>query len=183
MLFHFTITGLPRVFEPRVPETRELVECARILSARYGPDAVLWRYDPIHISSATDQEYHIGRFADLCSELRGSAKSCYFSPAILSGKVLRNAQSLKSETGIVCHDLALDDRTTLASTLADIAASHGIEMRSCCGACFRTRSVTFPPIRPARSAGALRARISAPTALARTAACIAMLTPMLRPRC
>ena len=30
MLFHFTITGLPRVFEPRVPETGELVECARV---------------------------------------------------------------------------------------------------------------------------------------------------------
>ena len=36
MLFHFTITGLPRVFEPRVPDAAELVECARISRDRYG---------------------------------------------------------------------------------------------------------------------------------------------------
>src|SRR3990172_3641846 len=46
MLFHFTINGLPRVFEPRVPEVADMVECAHTLSCRYGADAVLWRYDP-----------------------------------------------------------------------------------------------------------------------------------------
>lgn len=135
MLFHFTITGLPRVFEPRVPETSELVECARILSTRYGPDAVLWRYDPILISSATDQIYHIERFTELCSGLEGAVRRCYFSFAIFYGKVLRNAQALKTERGIACHDLELDDRVALANTLADVAANHGIEMRSCCGDC------------------------------------------------
>jgi len=133
MLFHFTITGLPRVFEPRVPETDELVECAHILSARYGPDAVLWRYDPILISSATDQSYHVDRFSDLCYKLRGSTKSCYFSFPVFYGKVLRNTEALKSETGVVCHDIALDDRIEMANALASIAAGHGIEMLSCCG--------------------------------------------------
>lgn len=133
MLFHFTITGLPRAFEPRVPETEGVVECARILSRRYGAEAVLWRYDPILISSVTDQQYHIDRFADLCSGLEGAVTTCYFSFAIFYGKVLRNTQVLNNETGIVCHDLELDDRIGLANTLADIAADHGIEMRSCCG--------------------------------------------------
>jgi hypothetical protein len=133
MLFHFTITGLPRVFEPRVPETDELVECARIFSTRYGPDAVMWRYDPILISSVTDQHYHVQRFSDLCAKLEGSTRSCYFSFAIFYGKVLRNTHALRSQTGIACHDLAVDDRIALANTLADIAANHGIEMLSCCG--------------------------------------------------
>ncbi|MCE5199579.1 MAG: DUF1848 domain-containing protein [Armatimonadota bacterium] len=133
MLFHFTITGLLQVFEPRVPETAELTECARILSHRYGAEAVLWRYDPVLISSVTDQQYHIGRFTDLCSKLERSVKSCYFSFAVFYGKVLRNTQALKNETGIVCHDLEMDDRIALANTLAEIAADHGIEMLSCCG--------------------------------------------------
>lgn len=133
MLFHFTITGLPQVFEPRVPETAELTECARILSRRYGADAVLWRYDPVLFSILTDQQYHLDRFTNLCSELGGSVKSCYFSFAIFYGKVLRNTQALKNETEIVCHNLEIDDRIALANTLADIAADHGIEMRSCCG--------------------------------------------------
>lgn len=133
MLFHFTITGLPRVFEPRVPEIDELITCARILSDRYGSEAVLWRYDPILISNVTDQKYHIDRFTELCSGLAGAVMTCYFSFAIFYGKVLRNTQVLNSETGIVCSNLEIDDRIALASTLSDIAADHGIEMRSCCG--------------------------------------------------
>jgi hypothetical protein len=133
MVLHFTITGLPNVFEPRVPESGGLVECARILSKRYGPDAVLWRYDPILISGVTDQQYHIDRFRELCAGLEGVVNSCYFSFAVFYGKVLRNAQALQSETGIVCGDLPVDDRIALANTLADIAEEHGIQMRSCCG--------------------------------------------------
>lgn len=133
MVFHFTITGLPRVFEPQVPNTDELVECARILSHRYGCESVLWRYDPVLISSVTDQQYHAERFEELCSKLEGAVKTCYFSFAIFYGKVLRNAQALSSHTGITCHDLPIDDRVALADTLADTAGDHGIEMRSCCG--------------------------------------------------
>lgn len=133
MLFHFTITGLPQVFEPRVPEIDELVRCARILSDRYGSEAVLWRYDPILISNVTDQKYHIDRFTELCSGLTGAVKSCYVSFAIFYGKVLRNTQTLNNEAGIVCSNLEIDDRIALANTLADVAAEHGIEMRSCCG--------------------------------------------------
>lgn len=133
MLFHFTITGLPRVFEPRVPEIDELIKCARILSDRYGSEAVLWRYDPILISNMTDQRYHVDQFTNLCRGLEGSVVSCYFSFAIFYGKVLRNTQALNSETGIVCSNLEIDDRVSLANTLAGIAANHGIEMRSCCG--------------------------------------------------
>jgi len=133
MVFHFTITGLPRVFEPRVPDVAKLVECARILSHRYGNESVLWRYDPVLISSVSDPQYHVGRFRDMCSRLEGAVKSCYFSFAIYYGKVLRNAEKLESETGIACYDLPRDDRIELANTLAEIAADHEIEMCSCCG--------------------------------------------------
>ena len=135
MLFHFTITGLPRVFEPRVPNTAELVKCARILSDRYGSDSVLWRYDPVLISSVTDEHYHLDRFRELCVGLEGTVKQCYFSFAIFYGKVLRNAEALANETGIKCQDLSQDDRIALANAMATVAADHGIEMCSCCGDC------------------------------------------------
>lgn len=133
MVFHFTITGLPDVFEPQVPNTAELVKCACILSERYGSESVLWRYDPVLISSITSEQYHLDRFRHMCSELEGAVKSSYFSFAVFYGKVLRNSQILKNQTGIECMDLPVDDRITLANTLADIAAQHGIEMLSCCG--------------------------------------------------
>ena len=133
MLFHFTITGLPRVFEPGVPDTAELVKCARILAHRYGNESVLWRYDPVLVSSVTDGPYHLDRFRQLCAGLQGAVKQCYFSFAIFYGKVLRNAEALANETGIERQDLPQDNRITLANAMAAIAADHGIEMCSCCG--------------------------------------------------
>jgi hypothetical protein len=133
MLFHFTINGLPEAFEPRVPDTQEMVECAHTLSERYGPDAVLWRYDPVLISSITDRQYHLSRFHDLCAALEGTVKRCYFSFVVFHNKVRRNATALRGETGIVLHDLPTLDRIEIANALADIALEHEIEMLSCCG--------------------------------------------------
>jgi len=133
MVFHFTINGLPRVFEPRVPDAPELLECARMLSNRYGADTILWRYDPVFISSITSPQYHLGRFRKLCAELEGTAKRCYFSFTVFHRKVLRNTDALSDETGIVFYDLPRDDRIELANALADIASEYGIQMLSCCG--------------------------------------------------
>jgi len=133
MLFHFTINGLPRAFEPRVPDAMDMVECARTLSHRYGADAVLWRYDPVLISSITDRQYHLNRFRELCIALEGAVKRCYFSFVIFHNKVQRNASALRGETGIVLHDPPTADRVEIANALADIASEHGIEMLSCCG--------------------------------------------------
>lgn len=133
MLFHFTITGLPRVFEPRVPETVELVKCARVLSNRYGGESVLWRYDPVLISSNTDKQYHLNRYRELCAAMEGSVKRCYFSFAVFYPKVRRNADKLNNEAGVLLHDLPIAERVQIANVLADIASEYGIEMFSCCG--------------------------------------------------
>ncbi len=133
MLFHFTINGLPEAFEPRVPDAEEMVECASTLSRRYTPDAVLWRYDPVLVSSITDRRYHLSRFRELCAALEGTVRRCYFSFVVFHSRVRRNASTLRAETGIELHDSPIDDRIEIANTLADIAFEHGIEMLSCCG--------------------------------------------------
>jgi len=133
MLFHFTINGLPKTFEPRVPDAADMVECAHALSDRYGADAVLWRYDPVLVSSITERQYHLSRFRELCAALEGAAKRCYFSFVVFHNKVQRNASALRRETGIVLHDLPTADRVEMANALAGIASTHGMEMMSCCG--------------------------------------------------
>jgi hypothetical protein len=133
MLFHFTINGLPRVFEPRVPEASELVVCARRLADRYGAEAVLWRYDPVLISSITSREYHLNRFEELCSALEGSVKRCYFSFPVFHRKVVRNGAELLKQSGVVLHDPPTAERVEIPNALSEIAEAHGIEMLSCCG--------------------------------------------------
>jgi hypothetical protein len=133
MVFHFTITGLPPLFEPLVPGLDELLESARQLASRYGPEAVLWRYDPIVISNATPSEYHMRRFREIASALEGSTKRCHFSFAVFYSKVVKNTARLQDEAGIECRQIPLDEQLRIATALADIAAEHGIQMYSCCG--------------------------------------------------
>ncbi|MGI6296137.1 MAG: DUF1848 family protein [Armatimonadota bacterium] len=95
-LFHFTITGLPEAFEPRVPEVEIALSTAKELADQYGAEAVLWRYDPVLISSITPADYHLNRFGELAAQLQGYTSRCYFSfPTFLwqsgaSGRAAKN---------------------------------------------------------------------------------------------
>ncbi len=131
-LCHFTITGLPRVFESRVPPAEVMVLLARQLAERFGPETVLWRYDPILISSITDAQYHRRRFAELASGLEGATCRCYVSFPTFYGKTIRNTGALRQETGIRCFDVPVQEKIALADELAEIAGQHGITIHACC---------------------------------------------------
>lgn len=133
MLFHFTITGLPRVFEPNVPDLPLLQQCARALSERYGSERMLWRCDPILISSTTSAEFYLARFREVAAGLEGLTTRCYFCFAIYYDKVERNLGKLYHASGIECYDPPRAEHIELAMALAEIADEYGIQMLSCCG--------------------------------------------------
>lgn len=128
-VFQFTITGLPKLFEPRVPDLPDLLNAARILCGRYSPERVLWRYDPILISDRTDIDYHIVRFREIAGGLEGITRRCYFSFAIFYPKVLRSLGGLPIKPA----DIAIGEQLQIVEILSEIAANYGIEMYSCCG--------------------------------------------------
>ncbi len=47
LYFHFTVTGLPRQLEPGSPAPEEAVVQAGELVRLYGPEVVVWRFDPL----------------------------------------------------------------------------------------------------------------------------------------
>jgi hypothetical protein len=132
-LFHFTITGLPREIEPNVPPADDMVEAARQLADRFGPGTVLWRYDPIFISSVSGFDHHRRTFARLSAALEGSTSRCYFSFPAFYAKVIRNTAVLEREDGVGCCDLPVTEKVEFANELAGIASAHGITMHTCCG--------------------------------------------------
>lgn len=127
-MFQFTITGLPSLFEPNVT-----IPVARKLADLFGPETVLWRYDPILISDITPSDYHRARFSELAAALEGSTGRCYFSFPTFYGKVIRATAKLEREAGIRCIDPPVDEKIELANELAEIAGSHGMQMFTCCG--------------------------------------------------
>ena len=127
--FHFTITGLPRLFEPRVPEAETAIETFSYLAQRYSPKHISWRFDPILFSAQLEEEYYLARFAQLSRLLRGKTRRCYFSFVNYYSKVQKRLARLE---GIGCYDPPLERKRQLAGKLAEIAAEQEMELYSCC---------------------------------------------------
>ncbi len=77
--FHFTLTGYPEELESHNPPLGASLRNFRRLSGLVGPEAVIWRYDPIVISTITPPAFHLRNFASIARELRGAARRVYFS--------------------------------------------------------------------------------------------------------
>lgn len=127
-LIHFTLTGLPRIYETHVPTMRSAVGQMRALAERIGPQRVLWRYDPILISRDSDFDFHRSRFEDLSRQLEGATRQCSVSFVQIYGKVRRNF----TRRGLPLPDPSDRERRELAAGLAEIGARHGIVVRACC---------------------------------------------------
>jgi len=131
-LFQFTITGLPRIFEERVPDAETAVATARRLAGRTSPAQVLWRFDPIVISDLTGAGETIERFARLARMLEGATQRCTVSFMEFYAKVKRNMAPVEAAQGLRFRNPAIEEKRAIAGRLAAIAATHGIALVSCC---------------------------------------------------
>ncbi len=131
--FHFTVNGLPEIFESNVVETSRAIETLKEISRIYSPGHINWRYDPVLITEVTDADFHLKNYQSLSSRLEGYIERCYFSFPTFYGKVKRNIAILKREKGVEISDPPIDFKIDLANQLAEIAHEHGISMNSCCG--------------------------------------------------
>lgn len=131
-VFNTTITGLPRLFEPSSPCVEQSVEVTRRLGRLTAPERVLWRYDPIVISSLTPVEYHIRAFSDLASSLAGLVPTCTISFLKPYPRVRASLARITALHGVTFRDPGLEERQELAQALQRIAVRHDIELRGCC---------------------------------------------------
>jgi hypothetical protein len=132
MLFQFTITGFGPPVESHNPKVERSLNHFESLSRRLGPGAVLWRYDPIVLSSKLTAQGHRQRFARLARRLEGLTRRCTFSFVDLYGKTRRNLGRIETSTGEAFHDPASEEKEALAGQLSEIATRHGMTFLSCC---------------------------------------------------
>jgi len=133
--FQFTLNDYPPVFEPNVPGLGERLDTFRTLSDRVGPDRVVWRYDPIVVSSVTPPDYHLERIDGIASSLRGYTRRLVISLLDFYSKTEGRLSRLSSETGTMFRDIALPAYRTellaLARRIRGIGDGHGLEVSSC----------------------------------------------------
>lgn len=125
---HVTVNGYPPALEPRSPSPERAVEAVRTLSGVLGPEATVWRYDPIVLADGFDEAYHRRRFAELADRLSGAVRECYVSFVDDYRKTARNLDA----AGIERVEYAIAERhLELASELRTIAEDRGVGLRAC----------------------------------------------------
>lgn len=129
--FLYTITGYPRALEENLPPLKTAIRTFRALSDKIGPEKIIWRYDPIVLSSLTGGEFHIGNFGKIASELCGYTGRCIISYVDLYKKVKSRFKRIANERGIDLIKPRPELFVEIASKLKDIADPHDITIQSC----------------------------------------------------
>ncbi|HKF72867.1 MAG TPA: DUF1848 domain-containing protein [Stellaceae bacterium] len=130
-MVQFTITGYPRALEPHVIDAEAAVAQVTALRRQWGPSAVVWRYDPILVSSLTPPEAHQAGFAKLVAALQGSVDEVVISFADLYRKSARNLADAARCHGFAWRDPEPEEKRTLVAELAAIAAERGMRLTLC----------------------------------------------------
>ncbi|PID56655.1 hypothetical protein CSB45_10505 [candidate division KSB3 bacterium] len=65
--------------EAFVPPAEIVLESFHTLADRYSPQHVLWRFDPIVLSSQLPVDAVVEKFSRLAERLKGATERCYIS--------------------------------------------------------------------------------------------------------
>ncbi|MBW7884114.1 MAG: DUF1848 domain-containing protein, partial [Caldilineaceae bacterium] len=130
--FQFTLMDNPRLLDPKTPPVDVSIKTFRELAERLGPERVIWRYDPIVLSEATDTVFHRARFAAIAAQLRGYTVRSVISMVDLYRKATRRLQALSAQGITVAQDAgSWPGFEDFIRALVGEAADNGIELTSC----------------------------------------------------
>lgn len=130
-MVQFTVTGYPRALEPGVIDSAAAVDQIAGLADRFGPRAVVWRYDPVIETSLTPAAWHLENFGRLAGMLQGHVDEAVISFAQIYAKTRRNMEIAARDHGFTWRDPEDAEKRALAGALAEIAAAHGMQLTVC----------------------------------------------------
>ena len=130
--FLITLVNNPRSIDPKSPSSEAAVSAIRDLAGRLGPRRVIWRYDPIVLSSQTGLGYHIENFTRLASALQGATTHCIISILDEYSCARTRLEALRALGIDIFRGSRLNRLVTeLVPRLVDVASRHGIALTSC----------------------------------------------------
>jgi hypothetical protein len=130
--FLYTLNDYPEDLEPNLPDLPWRVATFERISEKLGPDRIIWRYDPIVISSITPHNYHRERFERLSERLSGLTRRVIISIVDFYRKTDRRLTKLE-HTGVTFERDAGARRETrdLLVSMNAAASSQGITIQTC----------------------------------------------------
>ncbi len=124
--FQFTLTPYGAEIERNLPPKEEIIETFRELSAKIGPERVVWRYDPVIVTKRMPPDWHFEQFGRLCRALEGCTRECVFS-------FVDSCLNLKRSAAMPdALEIAPETMKRVAAGFSGIAAEYGLTLRTCC---------------------------------------------------
>lgn len=128
--FQYTITGYAKILDTHGINPHKAISTFLDLSSKIGKEKVIWRYDPIIISSATPIFEHKRLFKKIASSLAGHTNSVVISFADLYKKTERNLNLIPDFTfRDITH--SIEDVNDLCSFFSDIAHQYDMKISTC----------------------------------------------------
>ena len=133
--FLFTLNDYPKVFEPGMGPVDKRINTFTEISRKIGRQRVIWRYDPVVISSATPVEYHLDKISHIAHRLREYTDRMIISFLTFYGKVKKRLENVTVEHGIEFQNILeqpfREDLYRLSRNIKEIALHSGLEVQSC----------------------------------------------------
>lgn len=131
--FHFTLNSYPEVLEPNLPPLNKRVGYVKQLAELLHRGAIIWRYDPVWLTSVTPAGFHIDHFGQLALKLRDCVTRVVVSRVDLYPKVMRRLKQLALRGVTLPEPEEAEAQTDLVmQELRKIAEELGLEIQSCC---------------------------------------------------
>lgn len=130
-MVQFTVTGYPRPLESSTIAVESALAQIRRLADRYGPRAVVWRYDPVLLTSLTPPDWHRAQVDRLARALSGRVDEVCLSFAQIYRKTRRNLERAAERLDFSWHDPPDAEKAALLADLAAVSADHCISATIC----------------------------------------------------
>lgn len=127
----YTVIGYPRALDARVPDWEASVQRVRALADRFGARAVVWRYDPIVITSLTPPDWHRRQVAVLAEALEGAIDEVCISFVEPYRKTRRNLARAAESAPFDWIEPDPEQKQKLTDDLAEITGRRGIRLTAC----------------------------------------------------
>jgi DNA repair photolyase len=134
--FQFTLNPYDKTFEPNVPPLQERIDTMIELAARIGPERIVWRYDPVILTTVTTAAWHLDQTEQIACQLKDATHRLMFSFYDYYGKGQGRLNKALLGTGITLEDITApgqkEQLVKVTRNFKAIADRHALQIFTCC---------------------------------------------------
>lgn len=133
--FQFTLNPYDTIFEPNVPPLQERIETMIELAGRIGRERVVWRYDPVILTSATPVSWHLEQAERIAGKVCAATGRLVFSFYDFYGRGEGRLSKALTGSGVTLEDIAAPEQQKsleqIARGLKEVADRHNLQIFTC----------------------------------------------------